>query len=288
MENKKTESNEDVKTFLFSHKIHRILCYFSLVSIPCLFVPLVYSFNVFGLIGVILISILMIFLCYWCNTYKLILYNDKFVLQNIRKRTFILSQIQSISLNQQDYLQITYNDKVYLSSGFLPFIWCGSVNHDKNFELLKTLEKAIKKAKTGVVNRKAKKEIEIVAEKRMWTIFVMLFYLLFDVILFLSLIKEWNIVVFWIALVLAVIVISLLIFKIFSHKLIILYDPNSKTLVIHKIFKTIEINISDIMYVFLSWKGNFIDIRLKNKKKIFVSGIKRIEKAYKRLNELIK
>ena len=83
MENKKTESNEDVKTFMFSHKIHRILCYFSLISIPCLFVPLVYSFNVFGLIGVILISILMIFLCYWYNTYKLILYNDKFVLQNI-------------------------------------------------------------------------------------------------------------------------------------------------------------------------------------------------------------
>ena len=32
-------------------------------------------------------------------------YNDKFVLQNKKKRTFILSQIQSISLNQQDYLQ---------------------------------------------------------------------------------------------------------------------------------------------------------------------------------------
>ena len=288
MENKKIESNEDVKTFMFSHKIHRIICYFSLISIPCLFVPLVYSFNVFGLIGVILISILTIFLCYWCNTYKLILYNDKFVLQNIRKRTFMLSQIQSISLNQQDYLKITYNDKVYLSSGFLPFIWCGSADHDKNFELLKILEKAIKKAKTGKVNRKASKDIEVIAEKRMWTLFVILFYLLFDVILIFSLINEWNIVVFWITLILSIIVVFLLTHKIISPKIIILYDPNNKTLVIHKIFKTIEINISDIIYVFSNSRAHFLEIRLKNKRNILVPGIKKLDNTYKRLNELIK
>ena len=282
------ESNEEAKTYIFSHKVHRILSYFSLICIPCFIVLLVYSFNVFGMIGFIFLSLFIIFCCYWCNVHKLVLYDDKIVLQSIRKRIFMLSKIQSISLNEQYLLKIVYNDKVYLSTGFLPLIWCGSANYEKNSELLKALEKAIKKAKTGEVNRKAKKEIEIVAEKRMWTIFVILFYLLFDLVLIVSLVKEWNIVVFWIALVLAVIVISLLIYKIFSHKLIILYDPNSKTLVIHKIFKTIEINISDIMYVFLSWKGNFIDIILKNKKKISVSGIKRIEKAYKRLNELMK
>ena len=59
----------------------------------------------------------------------------------------MLSQIQSISLDQQDFLKIVYNDKVYLSTGFLPLIWCVTANYDKNSELLKTLEKAIKKAK---------------------------------------------------------------------------------------------------------------------------------------------
>lgn len=288
MENTNKESNEEVKTYVLSHIVHRILCYFSLIAIPGFIVVLIYSFNVYGMIGIILISIFMIFICYWCNSYKLFLYEDKIVIQSIIKRTFMLSQIQSISLDQQDFLKIVYNDKVYLSTGFLPLIWCGTANYDKNSELLKTLEKAIKKAKKGVVNRKAKKDIEIIAEKRMWTLFVILFYLLFDVILIFSLINEWNIVVFLITLILSIIVVFLLTHKIISPKIIILYDPNNKTLVIHKIFKTIRINMSDIIYVFSNSRAHFLEIRLKNKRNILVSGIKKLDNTYKRLNELIK
>ena len=288
MENTNKESNEEVKTYVLSHIVHRILCYFSLIAIPGFIVVLIYSFNVYGMIGIILISIFMIFICYWCNSYKLFLYEDKIVIQSIIKRTFMLSQIQSISLDQQDFLKIVYNDKVYLSTGFLPLIWCGTANYDKNSELLKTLEKAIKKAKKGVVNRKAKKDIEIIAEKRMWTIFIMLFYLLFEIILIFSLINEWNIVVFWITLILGIIVVFLLIQKIISPKMIILYDTNNKTVIIHKIFKTIRINASDIKFVFHNFKANYLQIRLKSKKTILVSGMKKIENTYKRLNELIK
>ena len=288
MENTNKELNEEVKTYVLSHIVHRILCYFSLIAIPGFIVVLIYSFNVYGMIGIILISIFMIFICYWCNSYKLFLYEDKIVIQSIIKRTFMLSQIQSISLDQQDFLKIVYNDKVYLSIGFLPLIWCGTANYDKNSELLKTLEKAIKKAKKGVVNRKAKKDIEIIAEKRMWTIFIMLFYLLFEIILIFSLINEWNIVVFWITLILGIIVVFLLIHKIISPKMIILYDTNNKTVIIHKIFKTIRINASDIKFVFHNFEANYLQIRLKSKKTILVSGMKKIENTYKKLNELIK
>ena len=48
------------------------------------------------------------------------------------------------------------------------------------------------------------KKLIIIAEKRMWTIFVMFFYLLIDVICILGLTQNWDIVMFWVALVISI------------------------------------------------------------------------------------
>ena len=121
----------------------------------------------------------------------------------------------------------------------------------------------------------------------MWTIFVMLFYLLFDVILFLSLIKEWNIVVFWIALIWGVINILLLMYKLFSPKYIVLYDPTTKTITINKIFRSMTVHISDIEYVYYVGRVNNLSIRLNNKKTIIIGGMKKIFKVSETLNNII-
>lgn len=127
----------------------------------------------------------------------------------------------------------------------------------------------------------------LIAEKRMWTIFVMLFYMLFDLILIFGLFLNWDIVVFWVMIVISIVLFPMLIHKIFSPKNIILYDTKNKVLIINKMFKTIQIQLEDIVSYNANYKNNMLVFKIK-KKIIFLTGIKRIDNVIKLLDKKIK
>lgn len=82
-----------------------------------------------------------------------------------------------------------------------------------------------------------KTNLILVAEKRMWTIFVLLFYMLFDLILIFGLFLNWDIVMFWVMFFISIFLFPMLIHKIFSPKKIILYDTKIKFLLLIKCLK---------------------------------------------------
>lgn len=143
---------KEPRIYKFSHKFHRILCYFSLLMIPLLLIVLIYNFNVLGLFICISLSILVVLLCYWYNNLKLILYEDKIILHNFKKHIFLLHEIQTVSLEERGYIKFVYNDKIYLTSGFI-CIFFGEPNKEKNVELVKLIKKEMKKARDGRINR---------------------------------------------------------------------------------------------------------------------------------------
>ena len=96
-----------------------------------------------------------------------------------------------------------------------------------------------------------KTNLILVAEKRMWTIFVLLFYMLFDLILIFGLFLNWDIVIFWVMIFISIFLFPMLIHKIFSPKKIILYDTKNKVFIINKMFKTIKIQLENILIMLI-------------------------------------
>lgn len=133
-----------------------------------------------------------------------------------------------------------------------------------------------------------KTNLILVAEKRMWTIFVLLFYMLFDLILIFGLFLNWDIVIFWVMIFISIFLFPMLIHKIFSPKKIILYDTKNKVFIINKMFKTIKIQLEDIVNYDANYRSNTIVIRTKYKKRIYLIGIKKIENVIKELDKKLK
>ena len=133
-----------------------------------------------------------------------------------------------------------------------------------------------------------KTNLILVAEKRMWTIFVLLFYMLFDLILIFGLFLNWDIVMFWVMIFISIFLFPMLIHKILSPKKIILYDTNNKVFIINKMFKTIKIQLEDIVNYDANYRSNTIVIRTKYKKRIYLIGIKKIENVIKELDKKLK
>lgn len=133
-----------------------------------------------------------------------------------------------------------------------------------------------------------KTNLILVAEKRMWTIFVLLFYMLFDLILIFGLFLNWDIVIFWVMIFISIFLFPMLIHKIFSPKKIILYDSKNKVFIINKMFKTIKIQLEDIVNYDANYRSNTIVIRTKYKKRIYLIGIKKIENVIKELDKKLK
>lgn len=133
-----------------------------------------------------------------------------------------------------------------------------------------------------------KTNLILVAEKRMWTIFVLLFYMLFDLILIFGLFLNWDIVMFWVMIFISIFLFPMLIHKIFSPKKIILYDTKNKVFIINKMFKTIKIQLEDIVNYDANYRSNTIVIRTKYKKRIYLIGIKKIENVIKELDKKLK
>lgn len=133
-----------------------------------------------------------------------------------------------------------------------------------------------------------KTNLILIAEKRMWTIFVLLFYMLFDLILIFGLFLNWDIVMFWVMFFISIFLFPMLIHKIFSPKKIILYDTKNKVFIINKMFKTIKIQLEDIVNYDANYRSNAIVIRTRYKKRIYLIGIKKIENVIKELNKKLK
>jgi hypothetical protein len=279
--------NKKVKIFKFNNKVIRILTYISLLIIPILLMVIINNFNVQGLLFFLLISILLCFICYWCNTYKLVLYEDKFVLHNIFKKTFELDKIKSMSLEVYGSIKIVYNEKIYKIHGFTQFL-SGASNEEKNNQMLKEINKnVLKKVRKGNVYNTTKKEKEVVGKKRMWSISFMLLFLLFDFMMVIGLISKWNTIIFWFTLIIGIIDIPLIFVKIFSPNEILIYDRKNKSILIKKLFKTIELSIDDVSYYYSSYRGNMLMFKTKNKKRIYIHGIKNIEYVDEKISNLI-
>lgn len=132
-----------------------------------------------------------------------------------------------------------------------------------------------------------KTNVILIAEKRIWTIFVMLFYMLFDLILIFGLFFNWNIVVFCFMIVISIVLFPMLMHKIFSPKNIILYDNKNKFLIINKMFKTTQIQLEDIVNYYANYRNNTLVIRTKYKKSIYLTGIKKIENVIKEFDKIL-
>ncbi len=130
--------------------------------------------------------------------------------------------------------------------------------------------------------------VKIVAKKRMWTIFVMLFYLLFDIICIFGFISDWDSTMFWVALIISIVLFPMLIHKIFSPKEILLFDNENKMFVVNKMFKSIKLPLENILSYYFNIKYSILIFRMKNKKIVFLNGIKKIEFVRDYLDKYIK
>lgn len=280
---------KEFEIFIFNNKFNRVLSYISCLLVPILLIVLIYNFSVFGMVAIILISIIIIGNCYWCHNYKLILYNDKIILQRFKKYVFELDKIESISIEPYGYINILYNNKNHKISGFID-IFSNYPNEDKNIKLLKKInQNRIRYTKKGIVYNPKPKEIEVLAEKRMWTVFLVLIYFLFDLVLIVSLIiKGWNIVIFWVVFVITIITVPILIIKIGTPKDVLIYDSKNKKIIIRKIFKTIEVDINNIKNYQAAYRGDFILFRTKDKRRIYLHGAKNIGYVSDKLSKIIK
>ena len=138
--------NNEFKTYKFQPKINRVLSYFCLVSIPLMIIVLVYNFNVYALLGIIVLSIFIVLLCYWCNNFKIEIYDDKIINYGFKKYLFELKNIKSLSVEKQGFISLEYDGKIYRINGFISFLskWC---DKEKNEVLVDEINKKIKKLK---------------------------------------------------------------------------------------------------------------------------------------------
>lgn len=273
--------------YLFCQKSHRIISYLLLILIPLMIAFLIYKFHIILLVLLCIVALNLLLLCYWINIYKLMIADNKIIVYSFKKRCFEMVKIQFVSLESNNNIKFVYDDKVYCIYGFLPVMRLKS-RKEKNKELFKIINSEIKKARYGKVDRCVIKDIKIIAEKRLWTLFIMLFYLFFASILIVSLIKEWSIVIFWIVVVILLIDLPILINKIISPRYILLYDSKDKKLIINKLFKSYVFSLDDIDSYYSNYRSMSIWIRLKDKKRIYLSGFKKISKVCDALDKLVK
>lgn len=138
--------NKEFKSYKFQPKINRILSYFCLIMIPLMIIVLIYNFNIYAMLGIIVMSILVIFLFYWCNNSKIEIYDDKIIYYGFKKHIFELKKIKSLSVEKRGFILLEYEGKIYRISGFISFLdqWC---DKEKNEALVEEINKKIKKLK---------------------------------------------------------------------------------------------------------------------------------------------
>ncbi len=126
--------NSKIKTYKFYHIVIRVLSYFVLLVIPCFIIVLIYSFNIYAILGIIAISIWACFICFWNNRVRIEIYDDKIIYYGLRKHVFEYRQISYLII-EKGIIKLMYNEKVYRIAGFInPLI--GWINEEKNKNLV--------------------------------------------------------------------------------------------------------------------------------------------------------
>lgn len=138
--------NNEFKSYKFQPKINRILSYFCLIIIPLMIIVLIYNFNVYAMLGIVVMSILVVLLCYWCNNLRIEIFDEKIINYGFKKHIFELKKIKSLSVEKRGFISLEYEGKIYKINGFISFLskWC---DKEKNEALVEEINRKIKKLK---------------------------------------------------------------------------------------------------------------------------------------------
>lgn len=131
----------------FHSKITRILSFFLLLTIPAFVIGLIYSFNIYALFGIIVISILFILIVIWVNCRGVILEEDKIIFLEFSKKVILLENVESLNLGRNGCIIISYNGKITQRAGYIDFL-SKLPNEEKNEEVIKKIND-LRKARKG-------------------------------------------------------------------------------------------------------------------------------------------
>ena len=94
----------------FHSKTTRILSFFLLLTIPAFVIGLIYSFNIYALFGIIVISILFILIIIWVNCRGVIIEEDKIIFVEFSKKVILIENVESLNLGRNGCIVISYNE----------------------------------------------------------------------------------------------------------------------------------------------------------------------------------
>lgn len=140
------------KRVYFVSKFIRISMYFILLVIPILIYVLIVNFEISGLILIIFMSSIIIYLCYFLNTYGFNINENEVIYYGFLKHVFEVKNIKSISVTEKGTIELVYNNKKYSIGGYIDFLTETS-NLEKNKELVVLLNKKYFEKKKWSKNR---------------------------------------------------------------------------------------------------------------------------------------
>ena len=140
------------KRVYFVSKFVRIGMCFTLLVIPILIYGLIVNFEISGLILIIFMSSIIIYLCYFLNTYGFNINENEVIYYGFLKHVFEVKNIKSISVTEKGAIELVYNNKKYRIAGYIDFLTETS-NPEKNKELVLLLNKKYFEKKKWSKNR---------------------------------------------------------------------------------------------------------------------------------------
>lgn len=140
------------KRVYFFPKFVRILMCFTLIVIPILLYVLIVNFEISGLILIIFMSLIIIYFCYFLNTYGFNIDENEVIYYGFLKHVFEVKNIKSISVTEKGAIELVYNNKKYRIAGYIDFLTETS-NPEKNKELVVLLNKKYFEKKKWPKNR---------------------------------------------------------------------------------------------------------------------------------------
>ena len=140
------------KRVYFFPKFVRILMCFTLIVIPILLYVLIVNFEISGLILIIFMSLIIIYFCYFLNTYGFNINENEVIYYGFLIHVFEVKNIKSISVTEKGAIELVYNNKKYRIAGYIDFLTETS-NPEKNKELVLFLNKKYFEKKKWSKNR---------------------------------------------------------------------------------------------------------------------------------------
>lgn len=136
----------------FVSKFVRILMNLTLLVIPILIYALIVNFDISGLILIIFMCLIIIYFCYFLNTYGFNINENEVIYYGFLIHVFEVKNIKSISVTEKGAIEVVYNNKKYWIGGYIDFLTETS-NTEKNKELVASLNKKYFEKKKWFKNR---------------------------------------------------------------------------------------------------------------------------------------